>query len=118
MYGAVVFDLGKEPFTEVLAEFKRRRKAQRDIDLPADDLKALAREFKSIIQSKTGLPFPEDPTVQLWGAIAAVFKSWRTRRAVDYRRGDGIPDDVGIAVKVVATGYRNMGEPSGSGVAV
>src|SRR6266566_1852989 len=117
MYGDVVFDLGKEPFTEVLDEFKRRRKAQRDIDLPADDLKALAREFKSIIQSKTGLPFPEDPTVQLWGAIAAVFKSWRTRRAVDYRRVHGIPDDLGTAVNVVAMVYGNMGDDSGTGVA-
>src|SRR5881396_3235347 len=117
MYGDVVFDLGKEPFTEVLDEFKRRRKAQRDIDLPADDLKALAREFKSIIQSKTGLPFPEDPTVQLWGAIAAVFKSWRTRRAVDYRRVHGIPDDLGTAVNVVAMVYGNMGADSGTGVA-
>src|SRR6266566_2252914 len=117
MYGDVVFDLGKEPFTEVLAEFKRRRKAQRDIDLPADDLKALVREFKSIIQSKTGLPFPEDPTVQLWGAIAAVFKSWRTRRAVDYRRVHGIPDDLGTAVNVVAMVYGNMGDDSGTGVA-
>src|SRR5712692_9378952 len=117
MYGDVVFDLGKEPFTEVLDEFKRRRRAQRDIDLPADDLKALAREFKSIIQSKTGLPFPEDPTVQLWGAIAAVFKSWRTRRAVDYRRVHGIPDDLGTAVSVVAMVYGNTGDDSGTGVA-
>src|SRR5437016_14286756 len=116
MYGDVVFDLGNAPFTEVLDEFKRRRKAQRDIDLPADDLKALAREFKSIIQSKTGLPFPEDPTVQLWGAIAAVFKSWRTRRAVDYRRVHGIPDDLGTAVNVVAMVSGNMRDASGTGV--
>ena len=101
MYGDVVFDLGKEPFAEVLDEFKRRRKVERDIDLPADDLKALVREFKSIIQAKCGLPFPEDPTVQLWGAIAAVFKSWRTRRATDYRRVHGIPDDLGTDRKSV-----------------
>ncbi len=117
MYGDVVFDLGKEPFAEVLEEFKRRRKAERDIDLPADDLKALVREFKSIIQAKCGLPFPEDPTVQLWGAIAAVFKSWRTRRAADYRRVHGIPDDLGTAVNVVAMVYGNMGDDSGTGVA-
>src|SRR5881275_2203069 len=117
MYGDVVFDLGKEPFAEVLDEFKRRRKVQRDIDLPADDLKALVREFKSIIQAKCGLPFPEDPTVQLWGAIAAVFKSWRTRRAADYRRVHGIPDDLGTAVNVVAMVYGNMGADSGTGVA-
>src|SRR2546427_673292 len=117
MYGDVVFDLGKEPFAEVLDEFKRRRKVQRDIDLPADDLQALAREFKSIIQAKCGLPFPEDPTAQLWGAIAAVFKSWRTRRAADYRRVHGIPDDLGTAVNVVAMVYGNMGDDSGTGVA-
>src|SRR5216117_670726 len=117
MYGDVVFDLGKEPFAEVLGEFKRRRKVERDIDLPADDLKALVREFKSIIQAKCGLPFPEDPTVQLWGAIAAVFKSWRTRRATDYRRVHGIPDDLGTAVNVVAMVYGNMGDDCGTGVA-
>ncbi len=117
MYGDVVFDLGKEPFEEVLGEAKRRRRAQRDIDLPADDLRALAREFKSIIQAKSGLPFPEDPAAQLWGAIEAVFRSWRTRRAADYRRVHGIPDDLGTAVNVVAMVYGNMGDDSGTGVA-
>src|SRR3989441_4260847 len=117
MYGDVVFDLGKQPFEEVLAEFKQRRKVTRDIDLPADDLKALAQEFKSIIQAKRGAPFPEDPTAQLWGAIEAVFKSWNTRRAADYRKVHGIPDDLGTAVNVVAMVYGNMGNDSGTGVA-
>ena len=117
MYGDVVFDLGKAPFEEVLDELKQRRRVQRDIDLPADDLRDLVREFKSIIQAKTGLPFPEEPAAQLWGAIEAVFKSWRTRRAVDYRRVHGIPDDLGTAVNVVAMVYGNMGDDSGTGVA-
>ena len=117
MYGDVVFDLGKDPFEEVLAELKQRRRVQRDIDLPADDLRGLVREFKSIIQAKTGLPFPEEPAAQLWGAIEAVFKSWRTRRAADYRRVHGIPDDLGTAVNVVAMVYGNMGDDSGTGVA-
>ncbi len=117
MYGDVVFDLGKAPFEEVLDELKQRRRVQRDIDLPADDLRSLVREFKSIIQAKTGLPFPEEPAAQLWGAIEAVFKSWRTRRAVDYRRVHGIPDDLGTAVNVVAMVYGNMGDDSGTGVA-
>src|SRR3989442_2820771 len=117
MYGDVVFDLGKQPFEEVLAEFKQRRKVTRDIDLPADDLKALVQEFKSIIQAKRGAPFPEDPTAQLWAAIEAVFKSWNTRRAADYRKIHGIPEDLGTAVNVVAMVYGNMGEDSGTGVA-
>ncbi len=117
MYGDVVFELGKEPFAEVLEEAKRRRRAKRDIDLPADDLAALAGEFKAIIQARTGRAFPDDPTDQLWGAIEAVFKSWRTRRAIDYRRVHNIPDDMGTAVNVVAMVYGNMGNDSGTGVA-
>ena len=117
MYGDVVFDLGKQPFEEVLAEMKQRRRVARDIDLPADDLKALVHEFKSIIQAKRGLPFPEDPMAQLWGAIEAVFKSWNTRRAADYRKVHDIPDDLGTAVNVVAMVYGNMGDDSGTGVA-
>jgi len=117
MYGDVVFDLGKEPFEEVLAEAKRRRKVKRDIDLPVDDLKAVVDEFKAIIQSRTDLPFPDDPQRQLWGAIEAVFQSWRTRRALDYRRVHGIPDDMGTAVNVVAMVYGNMGDDCGTGVA-
>ncbi|HYK83436.1 MAG TPA: pyruvate, phosphate dikinase [Gemmatimonadales bacterium] len=117
MYGDVVFDLGKEPFAEVLAEYKQRGKVERDIDLPPADLEALVAEFKAIIQAKRGVPFPDDPTAQLWGAIEAVFRSWRTRRAVDYRKVHGIPDDLGTAVNVVAMVYGNLGDDSGTGVA-
>ncbi|MGH7645998.1 MAG: pyruvate, phosphate dikinase [Gemmatimonadales bacterium] len=117
MYGAVVFDLGKAPFAEVLEEFRGRRRVARDIDLPPEDLQAVVHEFKAIIQARTGLPFPDDPIEQLWGAIEAVFKSWHTRRAVDYRKVHGIPDDLGTAVNVVAMVYGNMGDDSGTGVA-
>ena len=117
MYGDVVFDLGKEPFEAELEAAKRRRKVQRDIDLPADDLKALVRTFKDIVLAKRGRPFPDDPDAQLWGAIEAVFRSWHTRRAIDYRRVNGIPDDMGTAVNVVAMVYGNMGDDSGTGVA-
>ena len=117
MYGDVVFDLGKEPFEEVLAEAKQRRRVKRDIDLPAEDLKGLVEEFKAIIQSRTDTAFPDDPQRQLWGAIEAVFQSWRTRRALDYRRVHGIPDDMGTAVNIVAMVYGNMGDDCGTGVA-
>jgi pyruvate,orthophosphate dikinase len=117
MYGDVVFDLGKAPFEDVLEELKRRRRVKRDIDLPAGDLRALVGEFKNIIQARLGRPFPDDPREQLWGAIEAVFQSWRGRRAVDYRRVNNIPDDLGTAVNVVAMVYGNLGDTSGTGVA-
>jgi len=117
MYGDVVFDLGKEPFEEVLTKAKTRRKVERDIDLPAEDLRTLVREFRAIVQSRTGRPFPDDPHEQLWGAIEAVFKSWNTRRAKDYRQLNNIPDSLGTAVNIVAMVYGNMGDDCGTGVA-
>src|SRR5256886_15915273 len=116
MDGDVVFDLGRQPFAEVLEEYKLRRKVERDIDLPAEDLQALVREFKAMVQAKAGAPFPDDPMQQLWGAIEAVFRSWRTRRAVDYRRIHGIPEDLGAAGDAVAIAYGDTGEDSGTGV--
>ncbi|OLC40168.1 MAG: pyruvate, phosphate dikinase, partial [Gemmatimonadetes bacterium 13_1_40CM_4_65_7] len=117
MYGDVVFDLGKEPFEAVLTKAKARRKVERDIDLPAEDLRTLVREFTAIVQSRTGTPFPDDPQEQLWGAIEAVFKSWNTRRAKDYRQLNNIPDSLGTAVNIVAMVYGNMGDDCGTGVA-
>jgi len=117
MYGDVVFELGKEPFAEVLEEAKRRCRVERDIDLPPGELEGLVREFKELIQARTGKTFPDDPREQLWGAVEAVFKSWRTRRAIDYRRVHGIPDGLGTAVNVVAMVYGNLGDDSGTGVA-
>src|SRR3989442_13245711 len=103
MYGDVVFDLGRQPFAEVLEECKRRRKVERDIDLPPEELQALVRESKAIVQAKAGVPFPDDPMQQLWGAIEAVVRSWRTPRAGDYRSTHGSPGDLRTPVKSVAT---------------
>jgi pyruvate,orthophosphate dikinase len=117
MYGAVVFDLPKAAFDQLLEAKKAARKVERDIDLPADDLKALTAEFKAHIATTTGKTFPEEPMDQLWGAVTAVFESWNTRRAVDYRKLHGIPDAMGTAVSVCTMVFGNLGEDSGTGVA-
>src|SRR5207249_2731334 len=117
MYGDVVFDLGKDEFEAELDKAKARRKVKRDIDLPADDLHDLVHDFKTIVKKRTGHPFPDDPQEQLWGAIEAVFKSWHTKRAKDYRQVNGIPDSLGTAVNIVAMVYGNMGDDCGTGVA-
>jgi pyruvate,orthophosphate dikinase len=117
MYGAVVFDLPKQPFEHLLEERKKACKADRDIDLPAEELTALVRDYKELIRKETGRDFPEDPMDQLWGAIAAVFESWNTRRAIDYRKMHDIPDTLGTAVNIVTMVYGNLGEDSGTGVA-
>jgi pyruvate, orthophosphate dikinase len=117
MYGSVVFDLSRKPFEQILEEHRQRCGVERDIDLPVEEIQGLVRRFKEHVRSETGRDFPSDPMDQLWGAIAAVFESWNTRRALDYRKLHDIPDSMGTAVNVVAMVFGNLGEDSGTGVA-
>jgi pyruvate,orthophosphate dikinase len=116
MYGSVVFDQPRKPFEQILEEQRQRCGVERDIDLPVEEMQVIVRRFKEHIRSQTGREFPDDPVRQLWGAIAAVFESWNTRRAIDYRKLHDIPDTMGTAVNVVAMVYGNLGEDSGTGV--
>jgi pyruvate,orthophosphate dikinase len=117
MYGSVVFDLSRKPFEHILEEHRQRCKVERDIDLSVEEMQAVVRRFKEHVRAEAGREFPDDPLDQLWGAIAAVFESWNTRRAIDYRKLHDIPDSMGTAVNVVAMVYGNLGEDSGTGVA-
>ncbi|HET6797369.1 MAG TPA: pyruvate, phosphate dikinase [Gemmatimonadales bacterium] len=116
MYGSVVFDLPKKPFDRILDEHKQRCRSERDIDLPVKEMQAIVKRFKELIQTQAGKNFPTQPLDQLWGAIAAVFESWNTRRAIDYRKLHDIPDSMGTAVNIVAMVFGNLGEDSGTGV--
>jgi pyruvate,orthophosphate dikinase len=122
MYGDVVFGIeptavGEDRFEAALDAEKKEQHVERDIDLDAEHLQDLVKQFKGIVERQAGRPFPEEPWDQLWGAIEAVFRSWNTRRAVDYRRINRIPDDLGTAVNIQAMVYGNLGEDSASGVA-
>ncbi|HLN19843.1 MAG TPA: pyruvate, phosphate dikinase [Bacteroidales bacterium] len=102
---------------ERLDEFKKEKGYKSDTDISADELKFLAEEFKKIIVKALGKPFPDDAREQLEGGIKAVFKSWNGKKAVSYRRIEGIPDDWGTAVNVQAMVFGNMGDTSATGVA-
>ncbi len=101
----------------LMTDMKKARGVEKDTDLGAEDLKQLSDEFKARVQSVLGQPFPDDPVKQLWGGIGAVFKSWNGKRAISYRRIEGIPDEWGTAVNVQAMVFGNMGESSATGVA-
>ncbi|NQU09884.1 pyruvate, phosphate dikinase, partial [bacterium] len=101
---------------QIMAEMKRRRGAERDTDLNADALWDLCEQFKTRVQEALGRPFPDDPMSQLWGGLAAVFKSWNGKRAVSYRRIEGIPDEWGTAANVQSMVFGNMGDTSATGV--
>ena len=122
MYGDVVLGMkpvNKEdidPFEAIIEEVKKEQGVELDKDLSVDSLKKLVKLFKEAIKKQTGTDFPDDPIVQLWGAICAVFRSWMNERAILYRKMEGIPDEWGTAVSVMAMVFGNMGDTSATGV--
>ncbi len=117
MFGGTVLHVDGELFADALDEAKRTLGTESDLDLGADDLRALVERFKAIIKEETGNDFPQDPREQMDLAIRAVFESWNTDRARLYRRQERIPEDLGTAVNVQAMVFGNFGMDSGSGVA-
>ncbi|MEO0124324.1 MAG: pyruvate, phosphate dikinase [candidate division WOR-3 bacterium] len=101
---------------EIMDEMKKKKGYKSDTELTADDLKELCKSFKNKIKEVLGKDFPDDHNEQLWGGIKAVFASWNGKRAVAYRRIEGIPDDWGTACNVQAMVFGNMGEDSATGV--
>ena len=116
MYGEVVDGIDGQRFEQALADLKRERGVQLDVDLTADDLARLVETFKNIYRQETGDDFPQDAREQLRRAVLAVFQSWDNPRAQVYRRTYGIPDDIGTAVNVVQMVFGNKGERSATGV--
>ena len=117
MYSDVVMEVGKKYFEQLIDEMKEARGVTLDTELTADDLKELAEKFKAEYREKLGEEFPQDPKVQLMGAIKAVFRSWDNPRAIYYRRMNDIPSDWGTAVNVQSMVFGNTGDTSGTGVA-
>lgn len=122
MYGDVVMNMkpvNKEdidPFEAIIQEVKAKRGIRLDNEMNVDELKTLVTRFKKTIKDQTGKNFPTDPMEQLWGAICAVFDSWMNDRAILYRKMEGIPQEWGTAVTVMAMVFGNMGNTSATGV--
>ncbi|MEE4273364.1 MAG: pyruvate, phosphate dikinase [Thermoanaerobaculales bacterium] len=128
MYSDVVMEKGggfepeegqgiRQQLDRMLEEVKEANGYASDADISAEHLKDLAERFKVRIKEVLGEEFPDDPKKQLWGGIGAVFASWNGKRAISYRRIEGIPDDWGTAVNVQAMVFGNMGDDSATGVA-
>jgi len=116
MFGTVVRGMGNEVFEEVLEEARNMAGVASDPELGAEDWMILAHRFKDLVKTHTRAPFPHDPLEQLQAATEAVFESWNTKRATDYRNASGIPHDLGTAVNIQSMVFGNMGETSGTGV--
>ncbi|WP_108662663.1 pyruvate, phosphate dikinase [Acuticoccus kandeliae] len=117
MFGDVVLGVPMRLFDEHLEDLKAEKGVDLDTEISAEEWRALIERYKAIVLEETGKPFPQDPRDQLWGAIGAVFGSWRNDRAITYRRLHQIPERWGTAVTVQAMVFGNMGESSATGVA-
>ncbi len=117
MFSDVVMGIELDHFEEILNAYKAKKgEDAKDTDLDVDDLKNIIAEYKALYQKEIGSPFPQDPQVQLFNAIEAVFKSWNNKRAITYRRMNKIPN-YGTAVNVQVMVFGNKGWKSGTGVA-
>lgn len=107
----------RENLDDIMEAEKKKKGAKTNSGLSANSLKQLCQMFKSEIKNSIGEDFPDDPHTQLWGSIAAVFKSWNGKRAISYRDIENIPHEWGTAVNVQAMVFGNMGENCATGVA-
>mgnify|MGYP004537168959 FL=1 len=124
MFGDVAMGVDHDKFEEILDNAKhsiatrvgKPAKEVKDTDLNVDDLKEVVDKYKEMYKGEMGEDFPEDPKIQLWHAINAVFRSWNNPRAEAYRKLNDIRNLLGTAVNVQAMVFGNMGDTSATGV--
>lgn len=116
MYSDIVFGIPRKHFEKFIDELKKKKGIKYDVELTGDDWKEIVLKFKNLVRVKKKRPFPGDPREQLWGSIGAVFKSWNTHRAKEYRRIYKISEDWGTAVNIQTMVFGNMGKTSATGV--
>ncbi|HEY1977815.1 MAG TPA: pyruvate, phosphate dikinase [Candidatus Baltobacteraceae bacterium] len=117
MFADIVLGVDKEAFDELIDERKRELGVATDPEVDAASWRELSGRFKTLIRERAGRDFPQDVREQLELAITAVFDSWNSKRAIDYRRYNKISDEWGTAVSVMEMVFGNMGDDSGTGVA-
>ncbi|TDW75362.1 pyruvate, phosphate dikinase [Kribbella pratensis] len=117
MFGKTVLGMEGDVFEDAIDKAKQDKGTSNDLDLDADDLKALVETFKRAVHDHTGREFPQDPRTQMDLATEAVFRSWNSDRAILYRRQERIPTDLGTAVNICSMVFGNLGMDSGTGVA-
>ncbi len=116
MFSDVVMHADRKKFDELHEKAKKKQGVKTDPELNSTSLKTLVNDEKKLYQKEVGSEFLMDPYEQLRLAVAAVFNSWYTPRAITYRKIDGISDEMGTACTIQAMVFGNVGDDSGSGV--
>jgi len=117
MFGDVVLEIEHAEFEHILSAKKAKHNVKSDAELSSGMLKEIVNEYKALVKKDIGKDFPQDPHEQLRLATNAVFESWNNKRAISYRKLNGIPNDLGTAVNIQTMVFGNLGNTSGTGVA-
>ena len=110
-FGTMVLNVDPAEYKSVLDMIHTRRTLPVDCLLTIDELQNVVQRFQMLAQ------VPDDPWEQLQLVIEAMFRSWYSPRAVQFRDINSIPNDIGTAVTVQSMVYGNMNVLSGTGVA-
>jgi len=110
MFGTVVGGIEDKQFDDFLSQIKEQENVQLDQELSMPGLKKVVENYERLAN------VPNDSYQQLFMAVEAVFNSWNTKRAQNYRKHLGLPDDMGTGVVVQAMVFGNLDDTSGTGV--
>ncbi len=105
----------REDFQELMNTHKREHNVLYKRDFTPEHMRQLALNYQQAVRSR-GFGMPEDPWVQLIGAVDMVFDSWHTPKAQEYRHLMGVSDDWGTAVIIQTMVFGNLDGRAGSGV--
>ena len=117
LFGKIVMGIPGEEFDKILERVKQEVGAKSDLDVKVDGWIEVVKRYKALIKERTGKDLPQAPIEQLLMAVGAVFNSWWTQRAIEYRKIYKISDELGTAVNIVMMVYGNLDDRSGTGVA-
>ncbi len=112
---AMTEGMEREGFQALMNEAKTRHGVTVKRDFTAEQMKELALEYQKRIRS-VGIGIPDDPWLQLVGAVELVLNSWYATKTKEYRELMNASEAWGTAVIIQAMVYGNMGPESGSGV--
>jgi len=116
-YSEVVGGVPSAEFERPLNAMLGAEDAASEDELDCEALERLTHDFIEIALRPSGRRPPEDPFEQLDAAALAVYASWESARAREYRRINGLENLAGTAVTVQAMVFGNSGNRSGAGVA-
>ncbi|OGR03730.1 MAG: phosphoenolpyruvate synthase, partial [Deltaproteobacteria bacterium RIFOXYD12_FULL_50_9] len=112
---AMTTGIERDVFQALMDEAKNRHGVQVKREFSSGQMKELALKYQKTVRS-LGIGIPEDPWLQLMGAVEMVLNSWNAVKTREYRTLMDISESWGTAVIVQTMVFGNLSKDAGSGV--